>query len=132
MSRMPLSKKAVSRIKRFFETSRTEVTRRRPTRPALEGLEERVVLSTVSDSGSSTLTIALADNETFGIQSLGTAYQFTLSGTGTFTNGGVAASFLDFSGFSGSAPRAMAAGWSTRKVTRSNGMPPMKLVEVVW
>ena len=39
---------------------------------------------------------------------------------------------LDFSGFSGSEPSAMAAGWPTRKVTRSNGMPPMKLVEVVW
>jgi hypothetical protein len=65
--------------------------------PAIEDLEGRIVLSTLTDGGSTTLTIALASNETFGIQSAGSSYDFTLGSTGTFSNGGVPAS--DFSGF---------------------------------
>lgn len=66
--------------------------------PTLEWMEERVVLSTLSDGGTSTLTITLADNETFGIQSAGSTYSLTLSGTGSFVNGGVT-STSDFSAF---------------------------------
>ncbi len=70
----------------------------RCSRPSIEGLEDRLVLSRVSDGGTTTLSIALADNETFGIQSEGSTYDFTLGGSGTFTNGGVSNSG-DFSGF---------------------------------
>jgi hypothetical protein len=59
------------------------------------------VLSTLSDGGTRTLTIDLEDNETFGIQSQGSAYVLTIQGTGTtFHNGGVAASAF-MSGFGG-------------------------------
>ena len=70
----------------------------RRSRPSVEGLEGRIVLSTVSDGGTSTLTIDLANNETLGIQSEGSTYDFTLGGSGTFSDGGVANSG-DFSGF---------------------------------
>ncbi len=66
--------------------------------------------STVSDGGTSTLTIALADNETFGIQALGSTYQFTLSGGAfTFVDGGVA-STGDFSAFGGGSLTLQASG----------------------
>ena len=39
---------------------------------------------------------------------------------------------VDSSARSGSAPSAIAAGLLTRKVTMSNGTPPMKLVAVDW
>ena len=71
---------------------------RRQLRPIFEAMEGRIALSTLSDGGTSTLTIALADNEAFGIQSLGSTYDLTLSGTGTFANGGVA-STSDFGSF---------------------------------
>ncbi len=70
----------------------------RRTRPSIEGLEDRLVLLTVSDGGSLTLSIYLANNESFGIRSEGSTYDFTLGGSGTFTNGGVSNSG-DFGGF---------------------------------
>ena len=78
-----------------------------------------MVLSTLTDGGTSTLTIALANNEAFGIQAAGglsvasagggASYTFTLSGTGTFANGGVADP-ADFNSFGGDSLTLNAAG----------------------
>jgi hypothetical protein len=64
--------------------------------PRPELLEARRLLAVLSDSGTSTLSIALAASENLAIVSNGTSY--TLSSNQNFTNGGVS-NTGDFSGF---------------------------------
>ncbi len=77
------------------------------TRLLLEQLEDRVVLATLMDGGTSGLSIALAPNENLAVVSSGSTYTF--SSNLDFTNGGVA-NTGDFSSFGGTSLTLNASG----------------------
>src|SRR5262249_32740863 len=111
-----------SRFRKWFsprlttiQNTRTTVARRRPVRLALELLEDRLAPATLSDIGTSTLSIALVAGEQLGIMSNGTTYTFTtnqsFSATSTTDPGGSVANQASyFNGFTTASLTLTAAG----------------------
>src|SRR4051794_33768624 len=66
-------------IRQLFTRPVTRTIRRAPRRirPGLEALEDRLAPATLSDGGTSVLSIALGPNEHLAIVSNGTTYTFT-------------------------------------------------------
>jgi hypothetical protein len=99
-------------------TARKLGRKHRRSRPSIEGLEDRTLLSLVADGGTTALTVYLMNNETFGIQAESTDYQFTLGSSGTFSNGGVA-NAGEFSGF----------GTNTLTLSKTNAYTTIDIID---
>ena len=76
---------------RFGSRSAPIRTHRPTAKPTLTFLEDRSVPATLTDGGTSTLTIDLdGTNEQLSVSTDGTNYSFAVNGANTFTDGGVA------------------------------------------